>query len=200
MMGTAGTLNDGAEYTAEVYSYFPNDLGLYNMAGNVAEWCLDVYRPLTFEDANELNPFRGNIYKTPERDEEGQIAEKDDLGRIKYRDFTPEELANRTNFKKSDNRNYKDGDLESAIVDDWLAKPEDETKSTTSLLYDFGKTSLISDKSRVVKGGSWKDRAYYLAPGGRRFLEQDQSTDWIGFRCAMSRVGSANGGQVVSKR
>ncbi|MDR1975231.1 MAG: SUMF1/EgtB/PvdO family nonheme iron enzyme [Bacteroidales bacterium] len=200
MMGTAGALNDGAEYTAPVHSYFPNDLGLYNMAGNVAEWCLDVYRPLTFEDANELNPFRGNIYQTPERDEEGQIAEKDDLGRIKYRDFTPEELANRTNFKQSDNRNYDDGDMRSAIADDWLAKPEDETKSTTSLLYEYGKNSLISDKSRVVKGGSWKDRAYYLAPSRRRFLEQDQSANWIGFRCAMSRVGSANGGQIMSKR
>jgi gliding motility-associated lipoprotein GldJ len=203
MMGTAGSLNDGAEYTATVYSYAPNDLGLYNMAGNVAEWCLDVYRPLTFEDANELNPFRGNVYKTPERDEEGQIAEKDDLGRIRYRDFTPEELANRRNFKKSDNRNYGDGDMESAIVDDWLAKPEDgenTSASTTSLLYEYGRSSLISDKSRVVKGGSWKDRAYYLAPGNRRFLEQDQSADWIGFRCAMSRVGSANGGQIVSKK
>ncbi|MDR2556524.1 MAG: SUMF1/EgtB/PvdO family nonheme iron enzyme [Bacteroidales bacterium] len=91
--------------------------------------------------------------------------------------------------------------MESAIVDDWLAKPEGgEDKSTTSLLYEYGRNSLISDKSRVVKGGSWKDRAYYLAPGNRRFLEQDQSADWIGFRCAMSRVGSANGGQIVSKK
>jgi gliding motility-associated lipoprotein GldJ len=216
MMGTAGSLNDGANYTAEVHSFFPNDFGLYNMAGNVAEWCLDVYRPLTLEDADEVDPFRGNVYTTVERDEEGQIAEKDELGRIKHRDFTPEELANRTNFKKSDNRNYLDGDLSSAIVDDWLAKPEGEAgegeeggeatataaagSNTTSLLYDYGKNSLISDKSRVIKGGSWQDRAYFLAPGNRRFMEQDQSANWVGFRCAMSRVGSANGGQIMSRK
>ena len=37
-------------------------------------------------------------------------------------------------------------------------------------------TTLISDKSRVFKGASWKDRAYYLNPGARRFLEEDRST------------------------
>ena len=51
-------------------------------------------------------------------------------------------------------------------------------------------TTLISDKSRVFKGASWKDRAYYLKPGARRFVEEDRSTSTIGFRCAMDRIGS----------
>lgn len=198
MMGTAGALNDGAEYTAEVYSYFPNDFGLYNMAGNVAEWCLDVYRPLTQEDADGLNPYRGNVYETVVRDEDGLIAEKDSLGRIEYREYTAEELAGRRNFTKSDNRNYLDGDYESAIVDDWHTRPPG-LKSATSLLYEYGKNSLISDKARVVKGGSWKDRVYYMSPGTRRHLEQDLSADWIGFRCAMSRLGTANQGSVSAR-
>jgi hypothetical protein len=52
---------------------------------------------------------------------------------------------------------------------------------------------LVSDKSRVYKGGSWKDRAYWLAAGNRRYLDEDKSTDAIGFRCAMDRVGSPAG-------
>jgi len=52
------------------------------------------------------------------------------------------------------------------------------------------RTSLINDKVRVYKGGSWKDREYWLDPAQRRFYPQDMATDFIGFRCAMSRVGS----------
>ena len=54
-------------------------------------------------------------------------------------------------------------------------------------------TTLISDKSRVYKGGSWRDRAYWLATGNRRFLDEDKSTCTIGFRCAMDRFGSQEG-------
>ena len=43
------------------------------------------------------------------------------------------------------------------------------------------------------KGASWKDRAYYLNPGTRRYLEEDRSTSAIGFRCAMDRIGSPSG-------
>jgi formylglycine-generating enzyme required for sulfatase activity len=57
-------------------------------------------------------------------------------------------------------------------------------------MYEYGVSSMIDDKARVVKGGSWKDRAYYLSPGQRRFLDQNKSTEWIGFRCAMDRIGS----------
>ena len=56
-----------------------------------------------------------------------------------------------------------------------------------------GETTLVSDKSRVYKGGSWKDRAYWLVAGNRRYLDEDKSTDAIGFRCAMDRVGSPTG-------
>ncbi|MEH0157820.1 gliding motility lipoprotein GldJ [Limibacter armeniacum] len=49
--------------------------------------------------------------------------------------------------------------------------------------------TFISDHIRVYKGGSWKDVAYWLAPGTRRFLEQDSATSTIGFRCAMINAG-----------
>lgn len=49
--------------------------------------------------------------------------------------------------------------------------------------------SLIDNKLRVYKGGSWADVAYWLSPGTRRFLDQDSSTATIGFRCAMIAIG-----------
>jgi gliding motility-associated lipoprotein GldJ len=48
--------------TASVYEYPSNDYGLYNMAGNVNEWVLDVYRPKSFQDFEDLNPVRRNAY------------------------------------------------------------------------------------------------------------------------------------------
>ena len=61
------------------------------------------------------------------------------------------------------------------------------------------KSSLINDDTRVLKGGSWKDRAYWLNPGTRRFLDQTLSSDCIGFRCAMDRVGSTTIGNKRKK-
>ena len=58
--GIAGKSNDGAIITAEIYKYAPNDFGLYQMAGNVNEWVMDLYRPLSFQDFNDLNPVRRN--------------------------------------------------------------------------------------------------------------------------------------------
>ena len=65
---------------------------------------------------------------------------------------------------------------------------DDQNKST----YDSSnkRTSMVNDQARVYKGGSWKDRAYWLDPAQRRFYPEDMSTDFIGFRCAMSRLGS----------
>jgi len=56
--------------------------------------------------------------------------------------------------------------------------------------YDTEKrNTLISDKSRVYKGGSWKDREYWLDPSQRRHLPEYMATNYIGFRCATDRLG-----------
>ena len=123
--GIAGSLNDGAMITDQVYAYPPNDYGLYNMAGNVNEWVQDVYRPLSFQDVEDLNPFRRNGVADP--------------------------------ADKYDKKGYQ---------------------------------SLIDDHVRVYKGGSWRDVAYWLSPGTRRFMAEDSSTATIGFRCAMINAGS----------
>jgi gliding motility-associated lipoprotein GldJ len=190
MMGVAGALNDAGAITVPVKSYWPNDYGLYCMAGNVNEWVLDVYRPLSFEDFNEFRPFRGNVFKTLVRDEEGNVAEKDSLGRLRYREITDEEAMNRDNYNRADYRNYKDGDYESSIQ---YASEDAEKGPGSNRMYlrEADKpSSLVNDETRVYKGGSWKDRAYWLSPGTRRFMDQEKSSDDLGFRCAMTRVGS----------
>jgi gliding motility-associated lipoprotein GldJ len=198
-MGLAGNLNDQNTFPGPVKSYWPNDYGLYNMAGNVNEWVLDVYRPLSYEDFDEIRPFRGNVFKTP-YDLEGNYAKKDSLGRIPYREVTEEEAANRRNYNKAYYINYKDGDVAST-----LDYPEGETLKTkdSNNMYDQGKpeaknagmTSLINDHVRVYKGGSWKDRAYWLSPSTRRYLDEASSTNDIGFRCAMEAVGAQSARQ-----
>lgn len=189
-MGMAGNLNDGADITARVKTYYPNDYGLYDMAGNVNEWVADVYRPLSFEDFEEFNPTRGNVFQTKVLDGEGIVVDKDELGRIRYREETDTDIQDRYNYRTADNRNYKDGDTYSNIVtgDDWTS-----SDLSTSSMYNASTGalgSLVSDRSRVYKGGGWRDRAYWLSPGTRRFLDERESRDDIGFRCAMTRVGS----------
>jgi len=199
LMGVAGSLNDNGSITVGVKSYWPNDYGLYCMAGNVNEWVQDVYRPLTSEDVDGFNPFRGNVYTDLRRDANGSVVGKDRLGRLYVDTVKDEDVANRYNYQKADYRNYRDGDLQSAIPEtaEWTTedgKPgslrmyaQDDTEGKT----DF--VTLINDNARVYKGGSWRDRAYWLNPSTRRFLDQASSRDDIGFRCAMIRVGSPSG-------
>ncbi len=193
-MGTAGKLNDNADITAEVNSYWPNDYGLYNMAGNVCEWVMDVYRPLSPEDVSDFRAFRGNVYKTVVRNDDGTVADKDSLGKIKFRNVTEAESEGRRNYRKADNINMGDGDRESSTSYGGGGDDEPtEAGADDKIMYDFGATSMINNRSRVYKGGSWKDRAYYLSPGARRYLDERLATDFIGFRCAMTRVGSPVG-------
>jgi formylglycine-generating enzyme required for sulfatase activity len=55
----------------------------------------------------------------------------------------------------------------------------------------YGITTLVNNKSRVYKGGSWDDQANWLNPAARRHLQEDESTADIGFRCAMTMLGSS---------
>ena len=214
-MGVAGNLNDNADITAPVRSYWPNDYGLYNMAGNVSEWVMDVYRPIIEQTSvADHRSFRGNVFLTPKTDDDGFIAEKDSLGRITMVPVDVQGNAYRRNYKKSDNINYLNGDVESQMGIDWnnflnetesidtarvqidkwnktaTKYKDDAPEGNSNEMYAYGESSLITDRTRVFKGGSWKDRAYWLNPGTRRFLDQDQSTDAVGFRCAMDRVGA----------
>ncbi len=273
-MGVAGSLNDNADVTAPVFSYWPNDYGLYNMAGNVSEWVMDVYRPLSPEDKDDFRPFRGNVFKTKVLNSDGAIQDKHDLvvydidgiqyfltefqtamqaratdeeaalidelltmietsislrnerkhdaamqevqnmvdrikasaipsdiqpkllsglsdyqmdqpGEVRWRNVTVEENIDRRNYRNSDNIDFRDGDRESSI---YYA-----TEEEGNLMYDWGKSTLINDRSRVYKGASWADRIYWANPGTRRHLDERQSTATIGFRCAMTRVGSPRG-------
>jgi len=355
-MGVAGQLNDNADVTAPVESYWPNDYGLYNMAGNVSEWVLDVYRPLSSEDFDEFRPFRGNVFTTKLLDNQGVVStktaqinydvhgmkeylnefervryqrvsagkhdpndslisgleknigsrnpvklgyspdpyyvshskKKDSLelgllkrindvldqainyknnkydidanqlvqdqifdglfvdeirnspdgeeyahevitllrqgfsefiintpGKLKYRNVTEEENIGRLNYRRDDYIDYLDGDIESSIYyanDDRKNAINEATRDPNLIMYqnqheEFNlegsqlkasdrtswPTTLISDKSRVYKGGSWKDRAYWLVGANRRYLDEDKSMSTIGFRCAMDRVGSPIG-------
>ena len=203
-MGTAGYLNDKGDITVNVKSYWPNDYGLYCMAGNVNEWVRDVYRPLTLEDADELNPFRGNTFEQLVVDETGAPVEKDSLGQLKRMDETEAMIGDRKNYRTSYAINYLDGDDNSNINESgqWTGK-ELNTQSMYGGMEISGEDNeighklgnVISDKTRVYKGGGWRDRAYWLSPGTRRSLDQRECRDDIGFRCAMVRVGSpeANG-------
>ncbi len=210
-MGIAGMLNDAADITAPVYSYWPNDYGLYNMAGNVSEWVLDVYRPLSGTDEDDFRSFRGNVFQTLLEDSltPGTYAVEDSVrydidsnivsvpGAIRYRQvstsYKEDKLDKRRNYKYSDNINYNDGDLNSSVY------YTDPSANKNKMMYEFAtpesQTSftLVNDKVHVYKGGSWHDRAYWMVPGTRRYLDQNQASSYLGFRCAMDRVGSPVG-------
>jgi gliding motility-associated lipoprotein GldJ len=172
--GIANRLNDGALITTDVASYWPNDNGLYNMSGNVAEWVMDVYRPLSYEDVSDFNSFRGNVFDKVSLDEDGIVDLKDSLGRIVYVPVTEEENVGRRNYKRADNIGYLD----------------EETYMDGEQGYEYGVSTLIDNQARVYKGGSWNDRIYWASPGTRRYLDEEQSLNTLGFRCAMHRVGA----------
>ncbi|WP_211259741.1 gliding motility lipoprotein GldJ [Pseudalgibacter alginicilyticus] len=238
--GIAGWSDDGADITNAVKSYAANDYGLYDMAGNVAEWVADVYRPIVDDEFNDFNYYRGNVYTKNAINDDGTVKivtpetivyDTTSTGKLVARNLPGEilqvpvdenETYLRTNFDKSNEINFRDGDkrssryYESFNEEDENAKADSETRkmynspkhnvtrdSLGNIIREYDKannrTSLINDEVRVYKGGSWKDREYWLDPAQRRYFPQDMATDYIGFRCAMSRVGSKSKSKTKTK-
>jgi gliding motility-associated lipoprotein GldK len=109
--GRGNYYDDGFMYSAPVASYFSNDFGLYDMAGNVSEWCEDAYFDAAVPVVWDLNP---------------------------------------------------------TYYDD-------------------------NEPRKMVRGGSWKDIAYYLETGTRSFEYQDTTKSYIGFRTVMTYLGRSSG-------
>jgi formylglycine-generating enzyme required for sulfatase activity len=162
------------------------------MAGNVNEWVQDVYRPMTSADVSDFRPFRGNQFDKMTIDANGSPV-IDSLGRLRREPITEADAEGRFNYRKSDYRNYMDGDKES--VDERGERSQQEYNGSESMYLnqEGERMSLLNDQVRVYKGGSWKDRAYWLSPGERRYLIETESRDDLGFRCAMTRVGTPTG-------
>jgi gliding motility-associated lipoprotein GldJ len=197
------------------------------MGGNVAEWVADVYRPIVDDEYNDFNYFRGNNYQKYQIGEDGKAVVATETqyttlsngkvvattlpGELLKEDLDSTDLRARTQFDKSYNVNFRDGDYRSSrnyrAERSRSERAEDEEGETQTMYkspdmfendpekMENNATTLISDQVRVYKGGSWKDRAYWLDPAQRRFYPQDQATDFIGFRCAMSRIGSKTTGK-----
>ena len=99
---------DNIVYTAEVDSYEPNDFGLYNMSGNVAEWTSSPYYNESYEFNTTFNP---DVY-------------------------------------------------------------------------------MPGNERKVVRGGSWKDVAYFLKVGSRDYEYADSAKSYIGLRLVRDYLGS----------
>lgn len=119
---------DGGMYTVRADSYFPNDYGLYNMSGNVAEWTRNTFEESTNIFAHDLN---GD-----------------------YRISIPEYIEQNGKFTREG--------------------------------------SDITLKRKTLKGGSWKDIAYFLENGSRTYEYQDSCRSYIGFRNVQSYIGRSN--------
>ena len=223
--GLAGWSDDGADITSPIKSFPPNDFGLYDMAGNVNEWVGDVYRQIIDDEASDFNYYRGNIYTQQAFNEDGELVvivpdsiPMDTLpngrivisqlpGSMGKKPIDEKEFYLRQNFDRADNRDYRDGDIESSR--NYMKDKEDIESNpslrmynapihevyadSTALVKNYDKsntrTTLVNNEVRVYKGGSWRDRAYWLDPAQRRFYPQYLSRNDLGFRCAMSRVG-----------
>ncbi|WPU93775.1 SUMF1/EgtB/PvdO family nonheme iron enzyme [Mucilaginibacter sabulilitoris] len=208
--GVGGYLNDKADITAPVRAYAPNDFGLYNMAGNVNEWVADTYRQTSFEEFDDFNPFRGNEYTNKRlADPSKGLYAKDKYGRpikdpaksnkkLKYSELLAmqgqaDSASAAAAAPANGNAAANTANANAQLATKNSGKPfnadlRGERDTVNMALY--GNTTLVNNRSKVYKGGSWNDMAYWLNPATRRFMDQDEASAEVGFRCAMTLVGA----------
>lgn len=211
--GVAGWKNDGAPTTSDVRQFPSNDLGIYGMFGNVAEWTADIYRPIIDEEANDFNYYRGNVNTQVVRNADGTLKKVEQVqydtladGRLLYKGLPGQ--YEREVF--ADSKNFRDGDFQSSL--DAYGRFPDSTDANYNMynsprkkFFVDGKgkvvmekdrtnrTTNISNEVRVIKGGSWMDGAYWLDPGQRRYKDEAKAYGWIGFRVAQDAKSSGKG-------
>ncbi len=171
--GIAGRLNDGAMLTVSIYSYPPNDFGLYNMSGNVNEWVEDAYFVEGWEDYLDLRQVKR---VTTYMDSTYQNKLTLDVMLYGRSDTTMKAKGQKIKQQQKDTINIARENLmpfPNAMSHNMLGLPGNVV----------AKEKLA--RFKVYKGGSWKDVAYWLIPGTRRYLEMDKSLATLGFRCAM---------------
>lgn len=194
-----------AEWVADVYRpVIDNDANDFNyFRGNVftKKWIDENGRVVIVGDS-----IAGAVeYDTLPN---GKIIPKQLPGSIKYIPITRDDATLRRNFSHADNTNIGDGDLSSSrfFEDDegqFASRPSmynspkrptkkiDEVSGDERFVNDSKRrTTLISDRTRVYKGGSWADREYWLDPAQRRYLPEYMATSYIGFRCVSDNLGA----------
>ncbi|MFT7406490.1 MAG: gliding motility-associated lipoprotein GldJ [Flavobacteriaceae bacterium] len=203
--GLYGMGGNVAEWVADVYRpIIDDDISDFNyFRGNVFN------KPATGNDGKAIINENKVVFDTLPN---GKLISKSLPGSIVMVPVDANETYLRTNFSESDNRSYRDGDLASSRqysqrnredaekikmynAPNNSVKTNDQGEMVKTYDTSDNRNTLISNDVRVFKGGSWKDRAYWLDPAQRRFLPQYMATDFIGFRCAMSRIGGKSNTQ-----
>jgi gliding motility-associated lipoprotein GldJ len=203
--GLYGMGGNVAEWVADVYRpIIDDDISDFNyFRGNVFN------KPATGNDGKAIINENNVVFDTLPN---GKLISKSLPGSLVMVPVDANETYLRTNFSESDNSSYRDGDLASsrqysqrnredaekikmynAPIN--IIKTNDQGEMVKTYDTSDNRNTLISNDVRVYKGGSWKDRAFWLDPAQRRFLPQYMATDFIGFRCAMSRVGGKSNTQ-----
>jgi len=188
-----------AEWVADVYRpIIDNDANDFNYyrGNSYSKKHIDENGKVVVIDENSI------IYDTLDN---GLIKAKNLPGSLKYIPITKSDAFMRDNYEKSYNVNSQDGDISSTrkyYIDEEELESKPRMYNHPVIPNEIGesgyrkqgydkklRTTLISDKTRVIKGGSWNDRAYWLDPAQRRYLPEYMATNYVGFRCATDRLG-----------
>jgi gliding motility-associated lipoprotein GldJ len=196
-----------AEWVADVYRPI-----IDNKANDFNYFRGNIFTKKMINEAGEVVIVGDNNAVEYDTLPNGTIIPKQLPGAIKYIPITNSDASFRTNFSKADNRDVGNGDMGSTRfyedTEERFAsrpsmynspqKPKIIRNGATGndvVKYDSKKRrTLISNQTRVYKGGSWVDREYWLDPAQRRYLPEYMATNFIGFRCVTDKLGpmSAN--------